>query len=178
MIMFLFALWISDASYFHAPFGRLYAATSTEFGTMFIYQLYIISHDLGNVLEFSSGREVEISLQMETNQALSADDIDLDGRDNFFLFNIQQMLTAGFIQVSDLITTIQDCADTPLTTSSEELLLWIVAIRSIAGSRLILNLRRMTCKSPTDARRKFTSIFFAQAVTCHDNTSTTESFFQ
>ncbi|KAF8994814.1 hypothetical protein BDQ17DRAFT_1412416 [Cyathus striatus] len=53
------------------------------------------------------------------------------------------------IFIADLIMTIQDCSDTPLTTSSEQLLPWVIAIRSVAGSRLILNLRRMTYKSTT-----------------------------
>ncbi|KAF8994809.1 hypothetical protein BDQ17DRAFT_1366391 [Cyathus striatus] len=77
------------------------------------------------------------------------------------------------IFIADLIMTIQDCSDTPLTTSSEQLLPWIIAIRSVAGSRLILNIRRMMYKSTVYSRRHFTSIFFAQVAARLDNIPST-----
>ncbi|KAF8993000.1 hypothetical protein BDQ17DRAFT_165988 [Cyathus striatus] len=65
------------------------------------------------------------------------------------------------IFISDLIMTIQDCANTPLTAKGTHFRPWIVAIRSVAGSRLILNLRRITRKS-TNSRRHYSSVLFAQ----------------
>ncbi|KAF8994808.1 hypothetical protein BDQ17DRAFT_1366390 [Cyathus striatus] len=75
------------------------------------------------------------------------------------------------IFIVDLIMATQACAGTPLSMSSEILLPWTIAIHSVAGSHLILNLRRMARKPMESSRRQFTSIIFAPRL---DNTSATD----